>query len=261
MTIRDINTGKFVRVSETFEEKAAEKEKEIKDLFEWTRIGIEPNQAYIDAAINALREDYKARACKQITTDIDILYQNLLVFYRENLTHPALTGILLTRLFQGLLGIVQNAEHMEWVPKDTEICSTIIYQIDHVPVWEELWKTNHRVHRALLEWANILISELTEISKRKLDGRVHAWFVHKPTGAPTVYPNQAGHWPNPPHYADHIEPLDDDHPDKVPTLRELVVLLAPKNTSTFNMALHDHMSTEIWKVMTLFDQILRGEIV
>lgn len=34
MTIRDINTGKFVRVSETFEEKAAEKEKEIKDLFE-----------------------------------------------------------------------------------------------------------------------------------------------------------------------------------------------------------------------------------
>lgn len=246
--------GKPIRTTKTLEEIQLPDKKRLEQLYaEKGRLWNTPSEftQHIDRTIELVEsilkqkeEIYKQQVQRYISHAISNLQTQISLVYENQRTHPGVIGILLSLFLEWVLQIIQYAEIMEGTPKDMEICSNIGHEIHHIPVWEQISRTNDRVHQALLYGSYILTHRIDERRQSGEDDRLVAWFVHNPSDVAPQYLDTKCAYST---YGNDI------HPDRV-ILRQLMIFAKPKNQTQYNLEMFEYMFEELWKV---FDSLVK----
>lgn len=212
---------------------------------------IESRRVEIKETLDKEEEFYKEEAKEYISKrSLSLQWDIFSMNEREN-KNPWVIGEILTLFLKWVLDIIQEVEIMEWTPKNTEICSRIEHSIYHVPVWENLLRTNNQVHQILL-YASLLLAQRMEQRKQIWeDERLGAQFIHNPEDkAPEQIDTK---------YL-YIEYGNDMNPDAgmAVTFRQVLTLVKPKNQTPYNLELFEYTRKEIRKVFEYIEEIIQS---
>ena len=203
---------------------------------------------YVERILGQREDFYKQQAYRHISFSTSNILTQVSLAYESQKNNPGVVGVVLAIFLEGVLKMIQEVEVMEGTPKEIEVCSNIGHEILHIPVREELLRTNSRVLQTLLYGSYVLWLWVDKRRKNEEDDRFVTRFIHNPEDIAPMYVDTECVYAS---YGNEVDP-------SLVTLRQMLVFAKPKNQTPYNMDMFNYMCDEVIKVFQKVVEIIKN---